>query len=137
MTDKRRKRRESHNLVERRRRDNINNQIAELAALLPEVLLEPTATSHHHAPAATVIREREAAQAQAFSGNGDVLVNGADPSSPPVGTPQSGFGSLLGSPPISGFAVTSSGPVLRPNKGAVLKASVDYIKVRGRASALD
>jgi len=128
VTDKRRKRRESHNLVERQRRDNINNQISELAALLPEVLLEPSANSHHHAPAATVIREREA-QAQA-NGSGDVLVNSGDPSSPPVGTPHSGFGSLLGSPPMASFASTAAGPVLRPNKGAILKASVQYVQVR-------
>ncbi|KAK4048090.1 hypothetical protein OIV83_004960 [Microbotryomycetes sp. JL201] len=40
LTEKRRKRRESHNAVERRRRDNINERIQELATLLPEVLLE-------------------------------------------------------------------------------------------------
>lgn len=39
LSDKRRKRRESHNAVERRRRDNINSQITELATLLPENML--------------------------------------------------------------------------------------------------
>ncbi|KAI8977466.1 Myc-type, basic helix-loop-helix domain-containing protein [Mycotypha africana] len=34
--DKKRKRRESHNAVERRRRDNINERIYELSTLLPE-----------------------------------------------------------------------------------------------------
>lgn len=34
--DKKRKRRESHNAVERRRRDNINERILELSTLLPE-----------------------------------------------------------------------------------------------------
>lgn len=34
--EKRRKRRESHNAVERRRRDNINDRIAELSTMLPE-----------------------------------------------------------------------------------------------------
>lgn len=34
--EKRRKRRESHNAVERRRRDNINEKIQELAMLLPD-----------------------------------------------------------------------------------------------------
>lgn len=38
--EKRRKRRESHNAVERRRRDNINEKIQELALLLPEEWLE-------------------------------------------------------------------------------------------------
>ncbi|KAI0026294.1 helix-loop-helix DNA-binding domain-containing protein, partial [Vararia minispora EC-137] len=36
--EKRRRRRESHNAVERRRRDNINEKIAELATLIPERL---------------------------------------------------------------------------------------------------
>ncbi|KAI8341265.1 helix-loop-helix DNA-binding domain-containing protein [Chlamydoabsidia padenii] len=36
MMDKRRRRRESHNAVERRRRDNINDRIQELGTLLPD-----------------------------------------------------------------------------------------------------
>ncbi|TPX58325.1 hypothetical protein SpCBS45565_g08023 [Spizellomyces sp. 'palustris'] len=36
ITEKRRRRRESHNAVERRRRDNINEKIQELATLLPD-----------------------------------------------------------------------------------------------------
>lgn len=43
MNEKRRKRRESHNAVERRRRDNINEKISELATLIPEVMLDPGA----------------------------------------------------------------------------------------------
>ncbi len=38
--EKRRRRRESHNAVERRRRDNINEKISELATLIPECLLD-------------------------------------------------------------------------------------------------
>lgn len=38
MDDKKRKRRESHNAVERRRRDTINEKINELAHLLPDVV---------------------------------------------------------------------------------------------------
>ncbi|KAI9254263.1 helix-loop-helix DNA-binding domain-containing protein [Sporodiniella umbellata] len=38
--EKRRRRRESHNAVERRRRDNINERIQELCTLLPESLIE-------------------------------------------------------------------------------------------------
>ena len=41
--EKRRRRRESHNAVERRRRDNINEKISELATLIPESMLDPTA----------------------------------------------------------------------------------------------
>lgn len=40
LSEKRRKRRESHNAVERRRRDNINERIGELAGLIPGVLFE-------------------------------------------------------------------------------------------------
>ncbi|KAI7943249.1 hypothetical protein MJO29_013093 [Puccinia striiformis f. sp. tritici] len=40
LNEKRRKRRESHNAVERRRRDNINDRITELAGLLPSCLLD-------------------------------------------------------------------------------------------------
>lgn len=42
--EKRRRRRESHNAVERRRRDNINEKISELATLIPECMLEPGGT---------------------------------------------------------------------------------------------
>jgi hypothetical protein len=38
--EKRRRRRESHNAVERRRRDNINEKITELATLIPECMLD-------------------------------------------------------------------------------------------------
>jgi hypothetical protein len=40
VDEKRRRRRESHNAVERRRRDNINLQISELAKLIPQYLFE-------------------------------------------------------------------------------------------------
>ncbi|CEP08519.1 hypothetical protein [Parasitella parasitica] len=45
MFEKRRRRRESHNAVERRRRDNINERIQELCTLLPEKLLDSAPTS--------------------------------------------------------------------------------------------
>ncbi|KAF9235621.1 hypothetical protein BU15DRAFT_77852 [Melanogaster broomeanus] len=40
LSEKRRRRRESHNAVERRRRDNINERIGELAGLIPDVLFD-------------------------------------------------------------------------------------------------
>ncbi|KAJ2008998.1 Cell morphogenesis protein PAG1 [Coemansia thaxteri] len=39
--EKRRRRRESHNAVERRRRDNINERIQELYTLLPDMMIDP------------------------------------------------------------------------------------------------
>jgi len=65
LNEKRRRRRESHNAVERRRRDNINEKIHELSTLIPEHILNPN--------------------------NGE-------------------------------------GPVGKPNKGTILKKSVEYIK---------
>jgi hypothetical protein len=44
--DKKRRRRESHNAVERRRRDNINDRIQELLTLLPETSLDPVNKPH-------------------------------------------------------------------------------------------
>jgi hypothetical protein len=44
--DKKRRRRESHNAVERRRRDNINDRIQELLTLLPESSLDPVNKPH-------------------------------------------------------------------------------------------
>jgi len=41
LNEKRRRRRESHNAVERRRRDNINEKIHELSTLIPEHILNP------------------------------------------------------------------------------------------------
>ncbi|CAO3618029.1 unnamed protein product [Cunninghamella blakesleeana] len=42
MMDKRRRRRESHNAVERRRRENINERIQELGTLLPDLMTDTT-----------------------------------------------------------------------------------------------
>ncbi|KAJ2898584.1 hypothetical protein IWW38_001327 [Coemansia aciculifera] len=39
--EKRRRRRESHNAVERRRRDNINDRIQDLFQLLPDIMIDP------------------------------------------------------------------------------------------------
>ena len=67
MKEKRQKRRESHNAVERRRRDNINEKIQELAAIIPDEFMTPSAIIHggassplsaspatHHAPDGTI-----------------------------------------------------------------------------------
>jgi hypothetical protein len=40
LFEKRRRRRESHNAVERRRRDNINEKIQELSTLLPDLYVD-------------------------------------------------------------------------------------------------
>ncbi|BGP51188.1 hypothetical protein JCM10450v2_007117 [Rhodotorula kratochvilovae] len=127
ISEKRRKRRESHNAVERRRRDNINDRIAELSLLVPEEFL--TAASPPSANAA---------------------LPGLDdgPASPAIGalslrSPGPGTSAVLsGSPasaPGAGFAkgAAAAGEKLsaqqlaareKPNKGVVLAKSVEYIK---------
>lgn len=54
--EKRRRRRESHNAVERRRRDNINEKISELATLIPECMLDPSGESRLFECVAGVLR---------------------------------------------------------------------------------
>jgi hypothetical protein len=67
MKEKKQKRRESHNAVERRRRDNINEKIQELAAIIPDEFMTPASAalhgpgsplsaspSTHHAPDGTI-----------------------------------------------------------------------------------
>ncbi|KAJ3158248.1 hypothetical protein HDU86_002957 [Geranomyces michiganensis] len=101
MTEKRRRRRESHNAVERRRRDNINEKIQELATLLPDFL--PTDADHlhtHHAHHHT--------------------------STPPNGGP--GTSAPSASSGAATAAASSSLLNNRPNKGVILRRSVDYIR---------
>ena len=66
LKEKRQKRRESHNAVERRRRDNINEKIQELASIIPDEFMTPSTAIHgpasplsaspatHHAPDGTI-----------------------------------------------------------------------------------
>ena len=100
--EKRRKRRESHNAVERRRRDNINEKIQELAMLLPEEWLEQTGITGNAAA------------------KGGANVNG-------FGGP-SIAGLLSGT--VSGAALIGDddSKEIKANKGVILRNSVEYIK---------
>ncbi|KAL7009594.1 hypothetical protein EMMF5_000501 [Cystobasidiomycetes sp. EMM_F5] len=107
--DKRKKRRESHNAVERRRRDNINERIAELATLIPEILLDPIANG------SAGVREQSA--------------NGESPSA--IGQEVR----LTGSPPMPNQAlhltpaqIAQVNSVNKPNKGIILTKGVEYIR---------
>ncbi|KAK4055445.1 hypothetical protein OIO90_003283 [Microbotryomycetes sp. JL221] len=114
LTEKRRKRRESHNAVERRRRDNINERIQELATLLPEVLLE-----------------------QACNDREDDLNDpnlGQSPSAahllplPPLGTSPAQMAAM------TAHLIRGTGNMVmgtagnKPNKGVILAKSVEYIR---------
>lgn len=123
VDDKRRKRRESHNAVERRRRDNINDRITELATLIPEVLLDPTSAGGGGGASS-------AGEAQQEGGN-------ANETSPTDGAGVAGSanGALTGSPPLPLSKVSLTPAQLaqqqasnKPNKGVILTKSVEYIR---------
>lgn len=114
-TDRRARRRESHNLVERRRRDTINERIAELASLLPEaMLLDAIANSQSGGNASKVVKLPMPASAMANHGGGTssspAALNGEDLASAPADSE------------------TLAAAQARPNKSIILRKSVDYIR---------
>ncbi|KIM85618.1 hypothetical protein PILCRDRAFT_339656 [Piloderma croceum F 1598] len=101
--EKRRRRRESHNAVERRRRDNINEKISELATLIPECMLDPsapvsspTATDEIFNPNNPALSDSTASQAK------------KETSEEPTTPLEAG--------------------VVKANKGMILRKSVEYIR---------
>lgn len=96
--DKRKKRRESHNAVERRRRDNINDRISDLAYLIPDILLDPS-----------TLQARNQGEADDSSNNG---LNSN-------GIPQHSF---------TAAQLAQQQASNRPNKGVILAKSVEYIR---------
>lgn len=109
--DKRRKRRESHNAVERRRRDNINDRIAELATLIPEVLLDPVAGNEGQQS-----HQEYSTTHQSISTPDSLL---------PAGSPPLPTGSTINLTPAQIAQQQASN---KPNKGVILAKSVDYIR---------
>ncbi|KAK9447863.1 helix-loop-helix DNA-binding domain-containing protein [Limtongia smithiae] len=110
MMEKRRRRRESHNAVERRRRDNINEKIQELALLLPE-----------HLFAGTGIVPRADGTIGVVPGvnSGSFGTESSTPAGTSVGTPSSMSNTAM---------LAAAGKDGKPNKGIILRKSVDYIR---------
>lgn len=124
MSEKRRKRRESHNAVERRRRDNINEKITELATLIPEVMLDPIAATSSGGKSTRSFRPSRSMLINVFvrsSGNGQDDGAKQDDGSDGIAPPPSG-GSSNGKEPKE-----NNGGV-KANKGMILRKSVDYIR---------
>ncbi|GAA5898502.1 hypothetical protein JCM5296_006481 [Sporobolomyces johnsonii] len=118
LSEKRRKRRESHNAVERRRRDNINDRISELALLLPEAFLAGSSSDQpNETPASPALGVGALSLMSPPPGVAAVL--GTSPSS----TPGAGF--TNGASTANGGG---AGAVVKPNKGVVLAKSVEYIR---------
>ena len=144
-SEKRRRRRESHNAVERRRRDNINEKISELATLIPECMLEGGISSGVHGSggkrSSFFLSFFFFAAEEIFSTKKGSSPSHITPTSPCAGgielldtsydlTNAHGNGS---SSPISGIkdenrGLDEGGGVIKANKGMILRKSVDYIR---------
>lgn len=122
VSEKRRRRRESHNAVERRRRDNINEKITELATLIPEVMLDPSAPAsgaNANSTSADDAEGRAAGKDEKSAGTGD-----EDGTPAPDGPPSSGPG---GKDKDAAGKDGGAGAV-KANKGMILRKSVEYIR---------
>ncbi|KIY65018.1 HLH-domain-containing protein [Cylindrobasidium torrendii FP15055 ss-10] len=112
--EKRRRRRESHNAVERRRRDNINEKITELATLIPECLLEgatPNASS--------------SAQAASSPPAPDEIWGGLLKDDVSVAEAAQELPDIIPGPHVNAASI---GGVIKANKGMILTKSVEYIR---------
>ena len=129
--EKRRRRRESHNAVERRRRDNINEKISELATLIPKHLLDPSSSS---SPTAMTAEDLLAPGASSPGLDDDELGPGAKE--------RAKSGSVDGKESDSKDGVKDKdgkdsgkeskdgkeGGAVKANKGMILRKSVEYIR---------
>ena len=122
--EKRRRRRESHNAVERRRRDNINEKISELATLIPECMLDAGGMLHDlsfvipHDRTYLSVAHPAPSQTPTSPTPDDVLLGNLIPE----GTSQA---------PVGEDSGRSEGPadsVVKANKGMILRKSVEYIR---------
>ncbi|KAI0702006.1 helix-loop-helix DNA-binding domain-containing protein [Cytidiella melzeri] len=113
--EKRRRRRESHNAVERRRRDNINEKISELATLIPECLLDPNSTMTMPATLSSATSEDLLLTASASLATTN--------SNAPIGSAEGGKKEEA----LDDKDGEGAGQV-KANKGMILRKSVDYIR---------
>jgi hypothetical protein len=142
LAEKRRRRRESHNAVERRRRDTINEKISELSTLLPTCMLDPVRTLPYSAQelaadlcALTV----DLSFASTVPTAEDAIDDDDEPMMVSVedevkggkaAAAGKGKGKKVGPKKKTGGGggLNAIGPDGKPNKGIVLKKSVEYIR---------
>ncbi|GAA94545.1 uncharacterized protein L969DRAFT_91499 [Mixia osmundae IAM 14324] len=125
VPDKKKRRKEQHCAVEQRRRSNINDKIAELATLLPQIMLDPTAGSRE--PSRSRERRTGSAETEAETpmspfGPGTSSFDARHASLVTAGLPSNPFENMT----VQQIAQQSS--LGRPNKGLILAKSVDYIR---------
>jgi hypothetical protein len=107
---KKRRRRESHNLVERRRRDNINERIQDLAQLVP----------HHR------LEDEKVRKQLLNSGSLSPTAPGANAGSPPRATSMLAGG--VGRRAVASGALTGEEKDKGPNKGDILNGAVGWTR---------
>jgi hypothetical protein len=78
LKEKRQKRRESHNAVERRRRDNINEKIQELASIIPDEFMTHSFGGHGSSPLSASPATHHAADGTIKHNKGVILRKSVD-----------------------------------------------------------
>jgi len=137
--EKRRRRRESHNAVERRRRDNINERIAELATLIPESMLDPNGNLLPSPPVTSEKLISDLAPITARTGDDFLFgITGISGLSNPLGSeglastkPEDDEDSGECAPVKKAGGTNGThteGGIVKANKGMILRKSVEYIK---------
>lgn len=131
LAEKRRKRRESHNAVERRRRDNINGKITELATLLPEaMLLDAIVTSTQGGNSGTfapaLAAKAALAAAEAAAAKGETMQDGSQGHLRLPKSSTEAYAAALA--PVKANSAALAAAQAKPNKGIILRKSVEYIR---------
>ncbi|KAF8067684.1 HLH-domain-containing protein [Lyophyllum atratum] len=130
--EKRRRRRESHNAVERRRRDNINEKISELATLIPECLLDVGGTPTGNAsgnPASPTISNPQPHVGTPTDDPSSPLDWKKDPSGGDANSNSGGGTPEAPGTVAANAAATAEGlGIVKANKGMILRKSVEYIR---------
>ncbi|TCD60637.1 hypothetical protein EIP91_009754 [Steccherinum ochraceum] len=126
--EKRRRRRESHNAVERRRRDNINEKISELATLIPECLLDPATGAP--STSSTSNANEDGALMSPTSPSGGGMFDEEDVKELSSGKEGNGKGGKgkgdMGEKGEKDDGKEGAG--VKANKGMILRKSVEYIR---------
>ncbi|GAA5917501.1 hypothetical protein JCM8208_005177, partial [Rhodotorula glutinis] len=138
LSEKRRKRRESHNAVERRRRDNINDRIAELSLLVPDTFLVPgSPPPDGSVSGACMLPPVDEGPASPAIGALSLMSPGPSSaavlSGSPASAPGAGFATRASAqqqqqPAAEKLSAQQLAAKEKPNKGVVLAKSVEYIK---------
>ncbi|KAL4073693.1 HLH-domain-containing protein [Scleroderma citrinum] len=152
LSEKKKRRRESHNAVERRRRDNINERIGELAGLIPGVLFECDVgigdelfgmnllgeSGMHVLPSDGMDGLPDLPEECVGVGtlkkdpteDGEEVIQGQGTTGNGNGTHASSSLSANGTIPTNGTTSTMSGEqtTIKANKGMILRKSVEYIR---------